>query len=237
MLGDISFGHAEPLCGARKASASRYFGKYFDRSQSVHFQLTVSKMRTIYSVSGPMSRKSESVKCIQYSDRPCQHSVGLGIPKEKELRMTSDTGMLLTGGTQLINQLFYFLDQSNYEELVALFEPDGIWHRQGEVLSGSAQIMQAMKKRPATQRIRHVVTNGFIDSQSEGLVHFVAYMMAYRFDDGSVRTGPVEISRPLRMSVIRAALRQTQGAWKVAEMSLTSEFEFVSNATTAGVQR
>lgn len=146
----------------------------------------------------------------------------------------SDRGMLLPGCTQLIHQLFYFLDQSDYEALVALFETNGILHRQGEILSGSAQIMQAMKKRPTTQRIRHVISNGFIESQSEGTVHFVAYMVAYRSDDGSVRTGPVEISRPLRMSVVRAALRQREGVWKIAEMSFIPEFEFVSDAATIG---
>lgn len=144
--------------------------------------------------------------------------------------MTTNVGELLPGCTQLIHQLFYFLDQSDYEPLVALFEPNGILHRQGEVLCGSSQIMQAMKKRPATQRIRHVISNGFIQSRPEELVHFVAYMVAYRFDDGSVRTGPVEISRPLRMSVIRASLRLTQDVWKIAEMSFTPEFEFVRDA-------
>lgn len=92
------------------------------------------------------------------------------------------------------------------------------------------QIIQAMQKRQATQRIRHVISNGFIPSQTEALVHCVAYMVAYRFDDGSVRKGPVEISRPLRMSVVRSALRQTQGEWKIGEMSFTPEFEFVRDA-------
>lgn len=144
--------------------------------------------------------------------------------------MSNDAGAMLPGCTQLIHQLFWFLDQSDYAPLVALFEPNGTWHRQGEVLCGAAQIMQAMTRRPATQRIRHVISNVFIESQAGGQVHCVAYMVAYRFDDGSVRTGPAQISRPFRLSVVRAALRQVQGAWKVAGMSLTPEFEFASDA-------
>jgi hypothetical protein len=151
--------------------------------------------------------------------------------------MTLKSGMLLPQCTQLINQLFYFLDQSDYEPLVALFDPKGVLHRQGEILRGSEQIMQAMKKRPATQRIRHVISNGFIESQSEEVVNFLAYMVAYRFDDGSVRTGPVEISRPLRMSLVRAVLRQHDGVWKIAEMSFTPEFEFVNESAAIGIKQ
>jgi hypothetical protein len=143
--------------------------------------------------------------------------------------MTTNVGALLPECTQLIHQLFYFLDQSNYEPLVALFETQGILHRQGETLTGPTQIMQAMTKRPSTQRIRHVVSNSFVESQSAGLVHVAAYMVAYRFDDGSARTGPLTISRPFRMSVVRAALRQAQGTWKIAEMSFTTEFEFAGD--------
>ncbi len=144
--------------------------------------------------------------------------------------MTTSVGAVLPECMQLIHQLFYFLDQSDYEPLVSLFETEGILHRQGETLNGPAHIMRAMQKRPTTQRIRHVVSNSFVHSQSDGLVHVVAYMVAYRFDDGSVHTGPLTISRPFRMSVVRAALRQTQGTWKIAEMSFTTEFEFAGDA-------
>jgi hypothetical protein len=152
---------------------------------------------------------------------------------EVKEKMT-DITQSLPGCTQLTHQLFYCLDESKYDQLVSLFEKNGIWHRQGEVLTGHEQILRAMAKRPSTQRIRHLITNSFIESQSQGLVNLVAYMTAYRFDDGTVRKGPVEISRPLRMSVVRAALRQTEGQWKIAEMSLTPEFEFVPEAASSG---
>ncbi len=146
--------------------------------------------------------------------------------------MTIDAAKSLPECMQVTHQFFYFLDESKYDDLVSLFTPNGSWHRQGELLTGREQIMQALLKRSSTQRIRHVITNGFIESQSLGQVQMVAYMVAYRFDDGALHTGAVEINRPLRMSVVRTSLRQTDCDWKVAEMTLTPEFEFVRDAAS-----
>lgn len=148
----------------------------------------------------------------------------------KEIVITTKLAQNLPECTQLTHQLFFCLDEAKYEQLVSLFEDKGVWHRQGEVLAGHAQILEAMAKRPLTQRIRHVVTNCFIESQSHGAANLVAYMTAYRFDDGTIRTGPAEISRPLRMALVRASMRQSGDTWKIVELSLTPEFEFVSEA-------
>jgi hypothetical protein len=152
----------------------------------------------------------------------------------KEIVITTNLAQYLPECTQLTHQLFFCLDEAKYAQLVSLFEDNGIWHRQGEVLTGHEQILQAMAKRPSTQRIRHIITNCFIESQLHGVANLVAYMVAYRFDDGTIRSGPVEISRPLRLSLVRAAMRQTGDTWKIVELSLTPEFEFVSEATVPG---
>jgi hypothetical protein len=148
--------------------------------------------------------------------------------------MPTETAQCLPTCMQLLHQLFYFLDESKYDQLVSLFEENGVWHRQGEVLSGHGQILRAMEKRPATQRIRHVITNSLIESQHDGVVHAVAYMTAYRFDDGTVHSGPVTIAQPFRLSVVRIAMRQTQGIWKIAELSLQPEFEFAPSQALSG---
>ena len=143
--------------------------------------------------------------------------------------MTVDT-IALPGCMQVTHQMFNFLDESKYEQLVALFVPNGTLFRQGELLVGHEQILLAMSKRSTTQRIRHVISNAFIESQAENVVRLVAYMTVYRFDDGVLHKGPIEISRPFRVSVVRAAMRQTGSEWKIVEMSFTTEFEFVSDA-------
>ena len=147
--------------------------------------------------------------------------------------MTEDMTLALPGCLQVTHQMFYFLDESKYGQLVDLFAPNGTLFRQGELLVGHEQILLAMSKRSTTQRIRHVISNTFIESQSQGVTRLVAYMTAYRFDDGALHKGPVEISRPFRISVMRAGMRQTGGVWKIVEMTFTTDFEFVSDACTA----
>ena len=80
--------------------------------------------------------------------------------------MTVDAATALPGCLQVEHQLFYFLDESRYEDLAALFTPGGSWHRQGKPLAGSKTIMQAMLKRSATQPIHHVTSHAFIKLQS-----------------------------------------------------------------------
>ena len=36
--------------------------------------------------------------------------------------------------TQLLFRFYYWFDSFRYEEMVALFLPDGVWHRAGKVL-------------------------------------------------------------------------------------------------------
>jgi hypothetical protein len=138
----------------------------------------------------------------------------------------------LSASTQLIHQLFYYLDQADYPKLAALFTPQGTWTRQGELLSGHAQILNALSKRPTTQRIRHVISNTFISATEPASATLTAYMTAYRFDDGSHTTGAVTISRPFRLSVVHAKLEVTDGDWRVAELDLVPEFEFAANSAS-----
>ena len=136
----------------------------------------------------------------------------------------------LSVSTQLIHQLLYFLDEEDYPQLVALFQPQGTWKRQGELLTGHSQILQALLKRPTTQRIRHVISNTFVSASEPKSATLTAYMTAYRFDDGSHKTGSVTISRPFRLSVVHAKLEAEDSCWRVAELDLVPEFEFFADS-------
>ncbi len=137
----------------------------------------------------------------------------------------------LSASTQLIHQLFYFLDEADYPKLVELFTPQGTWKRQGELLAGHPHILQALSKRPTTQRIRHVISNTFLSTSKATSASLTAYMTAYRFDNGSHTTGSVNISRPFRLSVVHAKLETVDGSWRVAELDLVPEFEFAADSS------
>jgi hypothetical protein len=104
--------------------------------------------------------------------------------------------------------------------------PDASWHRQGKVLRGPAAVLEALGERPATMRIRHVITNLFIADAAEDSANTIAYMTAYRHDDGTERPMPRTIAGPFRVLLVKTRFRRQQDGWLIAEQSATSEFEF-----------
>jgi SnoaL-like domain len=129
---------------------------------------------------------------------------------------------------QITHRFFYFLDERRYEDLLALMREDAVWHRQGKVLKGRAAILAALEERSRTQRIRHVITNVFLDKEDEKTASLIAYMTAYRFDNGSVTTGSVTIDGPFRFLLVRTQFVREAGKWRIAEQAATPEFEFRS---------
>lgn len=130
---------------------------------------------------------------------------------------------------QVVHQLFYFLDEADYSSLVDLFTPEGCWER-GELLTGRPAILRGLAQRPATQRIRHLITNGFLLKADSRSAELVAYTTAFKFDNGVRQEGPVAISRPFRLSIVKARLECREGTWQVADLRLIPEFEFVADA-------
>ena len=121
--------------------------------------------------------------------------------------------------TQRLNAFFSHLDERRYEELAAIFLPDGRWLRQGHWLDGRDPILVAMKARPATMRVRHIISNVVVTARSADEAEVRAYMTAYRGLEGQA---PALFSINLVGNVF---LRQA-GRWMLAEQQLVREFEF-----------
>lgn len=129
--------------------------------------------------------------------------------------------------TQLTHRFFHCLDERRYDEMLAMMRPDAVWLRQGKRLAGHAQIRAALDERSASQRIRHVVTNGFVEREDAAGADYNAYMLGYRYDDGTPRQPPLTIAGPVRMLLIKTRfVREAGGAWRIQEMSAIPEFEF-----------
>jgi hypothetical protein len=127
---------------------------------------------------------------------------------------------------QLTHRFYYYLDENRYADLVATFREDGVWHRQGKALKGHAQILDAMKERPRTMRTRHVITNAFLSESDSNNATLIAYMTAYRFDDGSERKPPYPIDGPFRINLVKIRFVRERGEWRMAEQWGTPEFDF-----------
>ena len=127
---------------------------------------------------------------------------------------------------QITHQFFLCLDEFRYDDLVSLMTPDAQWHRQGKVLRGHAQALTALGERPRTQRIRHVITNFLVTRADDSGADAVAYMTAYKHDDGTDAPPPRTIPGPFRMLLVKTRFTRQAGRWLIAEQSATAEFEF-----------
>lgn len=127
---------------------------------------------------------------------------------------------------QATHRFFHRLDERRYVDMLDMMLPDAIWLRQGRRLCGHAQIMEALEARSPTMRVRHVMSNGFVESESADSAHYIAYMVGYRYDDGVVRQPPLTINGPARMLLVDTQFVRRNGAWLIRETHVVPEFEF-----------
>jgi SnoaL-like domain len=130
--------------------------------------------------------------------------------------------------TQLLFRFYYWFDLFRYEEMVALFSPNAVWHRAGKVLRGREEIIAILRERSTTQRVRHVLTNVLVDVMDATNANAVLYLTAYQFDSGQRLTAPPSIRSPSLLLVVTAHLVKTDDNWLIAEQKTTREFEFAS---------
>jgi hypothetical protein len=131
--------------------------------------------------------------------------------------------------TQLLSQFFYRLDEFQYESLIALMEPDALWHRQGKTQRGAAESLAALGLRSRTQRIRHVITNLQLTELSESEARTIAYMTVYKHDDGAMAAAPRSIQGPSGFLLVWTHFRRHGDEWLVAEMKAVPEFQFTQS--------
>lgn len=130
--------------------------------------------------------------------------------------------------TNLLHRFYYLLDANRYDDMLLLLEPHAVWRRQGGVQQGRAQHLTALNARSTTQYTRHALSNGFIDIISDdGLeLDYVAYITAYKFDNGQPGKPPFTLSMPGRLLLLKAKLaQQPTGDWLIRELTHEHEFE------------
>jgi 3-phenylpropionate/cinnamic acid dioxygenase small subunit len=86
--------------------------------------------------------------------------------------------------TQLCYRFAHYLDTGNFAAMIALFTPDGIFDRVGQILRGREQMHAAFRERSPGVTSRHVVSNvHFLEVQADRAEARV-YNMSYHADGG-----------------------------------------------------
>jgi hypothetical protein len=133
--------------------------------------------------------------------------------------MTEPTAEDIAQLTQMLHRFFSHLDERRYEELAAMFLPEGRWLRQGKWLEGRPAIIGALSARPASMRVRHIISNIVVTRRFATEAEVQAYMTAYRQLEGE---------RPALFSInlVGNVFRRQAGGWMLAEQQLVRDFEF-----------
>lgn len=126
---------------------------------------------------------------------------------------------LVTELTQRLNAFFSHLDNRRYADVLDLFLLQGRWLRQGHWLEGREAILAALDARPASMKVRHVISNIVVTAKAAGQAHVEACMTAYRqLDD--------EVPGLFRINLVTNVFKLEAGAWMLAEQQLLPEFDF-----------
>lgn len=97
--------------------------------------------------------------------------------------------------SQAIMRFYAALDAGDIEGVAGLMADDGVWHRQGKVLTGPAAVLAALRERPAGRVTAHLVNNLVIDLSADCTTATARYMLlVFRHDrePGERGTAPVE---------------------------------------------
>jgi hypothetical protein len=120
--------------------------------------------------------------------------------------------------TSLSNALAYFLDHRRYEDLVALFTPDGVFDRLGHVSRGRGNLLRAMQDRAANITTRHLAANYYFTQVDEKIAKAIVYNVTYVGDGGDDRSLPLEyrFSRSVFIEFADTYEKTSEG-WRIAE--------------------
>ena len=120
---------------------------------------------------------------------------------------------------RIIYLFFRYLDDQQYDELAALFAPEGVWHRAGKALRGPNGVREAMAQRPAGFTTRHIITNIVIDATSSNHVHASYYMTVFMHEGAERATKQVPLELPLHVSVFDQTFIRSGSGWLIQGLS------------------
>lgn len=123
---------------------------------------------------------------------------------------------------QCENQVMLFfrhLDERHYDALAALLAPHAVWHRQGKVLKGPAEVHAALMQRSATMKIAHIITNLAFDESEPESCRMRAYMLVVRHEPSGEFSGPSPLKGIESIRNMHVKMTRVADQWLITELN------------------
>lgn len=117
-----------------------------------------------------------------------------------------------------------YVDTRDYDKLIALFTPEGVLDRRGEIIEGHGAIRTVMEARPAELRTRHVCTNIEITQTGPKTAEGLTVFTLYRGREKDA-VEPVELTGPAFVGEYRDRFEQTAAGWRIARREVRLLFQ------------
>ena len=123
---------------------------------------------------------------------------------------------------QVLGRLFHRLDHFDYPGVAAQFTAACEWHRQGKVLRNHAEIIDALKLRPAHLFVQHILHEVVCDPLDGGRMTGFAYMTVFRKEFDQPPALPLPTERPDMLISWNVEFVRDNGTWRICRLSNTA---------------
>ena len=136
----------------------------------------------------------------------------------------SETTIAAAACQTLAVRFWNSIDERDYDGMVALFAPGGVWVRRGKELKAPSDILAAMAERSPTLVIRHVVTNVDVRVTAADAAEAFYYLTVYHHEAGKPVEKPVPLHGPRTIMIVRDRFTRTAEGWRILRKETRREF-------------
>ena len=117
--------------------------------------------------------------------------------------------------TRLNNEFAFFMDNGDFESMIALFVPDGIFDRAGNVHKGHEELRQGMAERPEVTT-RHLLSNFYFTDVTDDAAQGVVSSMVYHGPPSENGEAVVYATDNGRVIEFADSYTRTDDGWRIA---------------------
>jgi hypothetical protein len=110
---------------------------------------------------------------------------------------------------------FNYIDARRYDDLVALFTPDGVFERRGGVFRGRDEIMAEMQRRPPDMVTLHFSTNFLLEPVDTVHAKGISYYTVIQHNHAT-GSGPYPMDGLQAAGIFHDVFVRTPDGWRIA---------------------